>query len=77
METPFPNLPTDGNAGNTAYIRRIKADHLPKELRAEVPEGIEIWGIHDTEGQCLALTQDRAVAFVVARQNDLCPVSVH
>jgi len=33
--------------------------------------------VHAPAGRCLALAPGRNVAFVLARQNDLVPVSVH
>jgi hypothetical protein len=37
----------------------------------------EIYAVHDADGQRLALVKDRTLAFVLARQNDFAPVSVH
>lgn len=73
MQTPYPNLP----AGKLAYIRRVDVTQLPPEVQDQVPEGAQVWGVHNAEGACLALTQNRDMAFVLARQNDLAPVSVH
>lgn len=56
------------------YVREADRDNLPEHLRA-VPG--PVFSVHDEDGNQLALTQDRAVAFVLARQNDLSPVSVH
>lgn len=71
------NEQLDLDAGSTAYIRRVSRHALPEDLQDAVPAGIEIWGVHDAEGHCIALTQARSMAFTVARQNDLRPVSVH
>ena len=73
MQTPYPFVPE----GKIAYVRRVDLGTLPKEIRAQVPEGAEVWGVHDPEGACIALTQDRSTAFFVARENDLEPVSAH
>ena len=73
MQTPYGHLPE----GKIAYIRRIDPATLPEQLRAHVPAGAPLWGVHSPAGECLALTQDRGTAFVVARQNDLTPVSAH
>jgi hypothetical protein len=37
----------------------------------------EIYAVHGADGQRLALVKDRTLAFVLARQNDFAPVSVH
>lgn len=73
MQTPYPFVPE----GKIAYIRQIDVKTLPQDIRAQVPAGAEVWGVHDHEGACLALTQDRSTAFFVARENDLEPVSAH
>ena len=36
-----------------------------------------LYAVHDADGQRLAVVRDRRLAFVLARQNDLAPVSVH
>lgn len=73
MQTPYPFVPD----GKIAYIRQIDVATLPQDIRAQVPSGTEVWGVHNHEGECLALTQDRSTAFFVARENDLEPVSAH
>ena len=50
---------------------------LPDEIR-EQAEGLEtLYAIGSETGEQLALVKDRKLAFVVARQNDMTPVSVH
>ncbi len=73
MQTPYPFAPES----KIAYVRQIDVRTLPNDIRAQVPEGVEVWGVHDPEGACIALTQDRSTAFFVARENDLEPVSAH
>ena len=60
-----------------AYVRPIKASDLPDEIRAQLPDVTELYAIHHEEGERLALVTDRTMAFVMARQNDYQPVSVH
>lgn len=70
-----PVLPKDD--GSVAYIRLMRKEALPAELRdAPLPDG-PIYGIHDAEGKILALVDDRKKAFQMARMNELHPVSVH
>lgn len=62
---------------NTVYIRRVAVDSLPQEVQQQV-EGIDsLYAVHDAEGARLALVKDRSLAFMLARQNELTPVSVH
>ena len=61
------------------YVRKVRVDDLPEEIRAQASgAGLkELYAIGNEEGEQLALVKDRKLAFVVARQNDLTPVSVH
>ncbi|MBC6442740.1 MAG: DUF1150 family protein [Rhodobacteraceae bacterium] len=61
----------------TVYVRSVKHDELPKELKAQVAPGKNLFAIHKADGECLALTRDRYVAFAMARSNEMAPVSVH
>lgn len=60
--------------GAIVYVREADPDSLPEHLK-KVPG--KMYAVHDPEGKCLAFSPDRALAFVIARQNDLTPVSVH
>jgi hypothetical protein len=59
------------------YVRPVAVADLPEEMRAHVIGRDEVYALHDASGERLALVKDRALAFVIARQNDLAPVSVH
>ena len=56
------------------YVREADRSDLPEELKAV--QG-PIYALHDEQGTCLAIAQDRMLAFALARRNDLRPVSVH
>jgi len=61
------------------YVRRVDVADLPDDIRAEA-EGAgltQLYAIGNEDGEQLALVRDRELAFVVARQNDMKPVSVH
>lgn len=63
--------------GNTVYVRPVAVDSLPEDVR-EQAEGIStLYALHGPDGERLALVRERAMAFTLARQNDLAPVSVH
>jgi hypothetical protein len=55
----------------------VAVAELPAEVREQAMGMHEIYAVHDADGQRLALVKDRELAFVLARQNDLAPVSVH
>ena len=68
-----------GDAGQQqiVYVRPVKVAELPDDIR-EQAEGIDtLYAVHSAEGERLALVRDRNLAFVLARQNDLAPVTVH
>ncbi|MDS9466175.1 DUF1150 domain-containing protein [Paracoccus sp. MBLB3053] len=64
-------------AGNIVYIRRVEMDTLPDEVREQVPDAEALYAVHGIDGERLALVKDRQMAFMLARQNELTPVSVH
>lgn len=51
--------------GEVAYIKHVEMDGEPA------------FAVHGADGQPLAVTPDREVAFTVTRQHDLEPLSVH
>jgi hypothetical protein len=59
------------------YIRAVAVADLPDEVQREA-QGIDrLYAVHDADGARLALVRDRALAFVLARQNNMAPVNVH
>lgn len=74
MNSEFPILKPERPI---AYVRPIKASELTDDIRAQLPDVTELYAIHHEEGERLALVTNRAMAFVMARQNDFEPVSVH
>jgi hypothetical protein len=73
--TDFPSFSAEGDK-RIVYVREIKTADLPEEIRART--GVDhLYAIHAATGEVLALVPDRAQAFVVARQNEFSPVSVH
>ncbi len=74
--TDFPSFPGDGDR-RIVYVREVKTADLPAEVRAKAGELDHLYAIHAASGEVLALVPDRKQAFVVARQNEFSPVSVH
>ena len=60
-----------------AYVRPVEVAELPQELQSQIPDTKTIYAVHSAAGERLALVKDRTLAFVLARQNDLEPVTVH
>lgn len=67
----------DGGAASTVYVRQVATNTLPQDIQEQL-DGVEsLYAVHDAEGARLALVRDRKLAFSLARQNELTPVSVH
>lgn len=65
--------------GSLVYVRKVRMKDLPDRIREEAREGglDELYALHRADGEQVALVGDRSLAFNLARQNDLDPVSVH
>ncbi|RKF16067.1 DUF1150 family protein [Roseovarius spongiae] len=66
-----------GDENRIAYIRSVDVAELPSEIRSQVQGLGTIYAVHSAEGERLALVRDRKLAFALARQHDLLPVTVH
>ena len=75
MDTKYEALPE--LTGNTVYVRRVAMDSLPDEVREQAPGLDSLYAVHGLDGERLALVKGRSMAFMLARQNELTPVSVH
>ncbi|HAR52823.1 MULTISPECIES: DUF1150 family protein [Roseovarius] len=75
MNTPF-DFGTEGDRP-IAYVRSVEVAELPEEIRVQLDGAKRIYAVHSAAGERLALVRDRGLAFVLARQNDLEPVTVH
>ncbi|MCR8546784.1 DUF1150 domain-containing protein [Salipiger sp. P9] len=59
------------------YVRPVAADDLPEDVQGQLGGLKTLYAVHSADGERLALVKDRQLAFVLARQNDLAPVTVH
>ena len=60
------------------YVKSISSGELPIDLQQEIVNEQEpLFALHNSTGDRIAVVTGRDAAFVVARQNDLNPVSVH
>lgn len=69
--------PFKDSARPIVYVREVSRDELPAELQPHLPNVPQLYAIHHEEGERMAVVADRTMAFVVARQHDYDPVSVH
>ncbi|MBS8226761.1 DUF1150 family protein [Vannielia litorea] len=77
MDTKFAEDMSESAERPIVYVRKVEAGDLPDEVRAQAEAVGDIYAVHNTEGERLALVQGRELAFVLARQHDMAPVTVH
>jgi len=58
------------------YVKPILATDLPDDMRAKVGDLEELFSVHNADGEQLALVADRKLAFDLARENNMEPVTV-
>ena len=77
MDVKFDNLPGTTSERAIVYVRPVLVADLPQALQ-EQAEGFQtIYAVHRPNGERVALVADRNLAFALARQHDMAPVSVH
>lgn len=61
------------------YVRPVLIADLPEDVQEQVEDqALKIlYAVHRADGERLALVANRRLAFSLARQNDLAPVTVH
>lgn len=59
------------------YVKMVDVSDLPEDVRDSAGEHDVLCSVHDSEGQRLALVADRKLAFVLAREYGMQPVTVH
>ena len=59
------------------YVKEVATQDLPQDVRKKLATHSKVYAVHSEEGERLALVRDRKLAFILARQNDLTPVTVH
>jgi len=74
MNTPI-ELNAEGD--RIVYVKAVDVADLPREVREQAGDLDQLYAVHDSEGQQLALVADRKLAFVLAREHDFSPVAVH
>lgn len=75
MDTPFEKLPKAKD--RIVYVRAIEVADLPVDLQEQAEGLTRIYSVHRGNGDRLALVADKKLAFALAREHDLAPVSVH
>ena len=73
------NTPVDfkDTGSRIVYVKAVPVAELPEEVQASAGGLDLIYAVHNADGQQLALVSDRKLAFILARQHDMTPVTVH
>ena len=74
MQNPFDAAPA---TDRIVYVKAVDVTDLPDEVQTQVDGLEQLYAVHDSDGQQLALVADRKLAFHLARENDYAPVPVH
>jgi hypothetical protein len=75
MNTPYNAIPENGK--KIVYVRAVAVADLPREVREQVDGLKTLYAVHSDTGERLALVADKRMAFALAREHDMAPVSVH
>ncbi len=67
----------EDDAERIVYVKPVAVADLPEDVRAQAGDRTELFAVHSSDGEQIALVADRHLAFVLARQNQLTPVAVH
>jgi len=75
MNTPYDL--GDSSGERKVYVRRVDIEELPDEIRAQAMGAEAVYALCSENGEQIALAGSRDLAFLLARENDFAPVSVH
>ena len=75
MDIKFNALPAAERA--IVYVRPVPVADLPTEVQEQIGDLATVYSVHRSDGEQVALVADRKLAFTLARQHEMVPVSVH
>ncbi len=61
---------------NIVYVKQIPATDLPDEVQDQIGELKTLFAVHNQNGEQLALVATKKLAFHLAEQNQLQPVTL-
>ena len=75
MDTKFDLGAEEGRP--IVYVRPVEVENLPEDLQEQAQGLKTIYAVHSEDGERLAFVQSRDLAFLLARENNMEPVTVH
>ena len=67
----------DRSDDRLVYVKPVALSELPKEVREQAGDVKQLFALHNSDGEQLALVANRRLAFALARENDMSPMAVH
>ncbi|WP_342076771.1 DUF1150 family protein [Yoonia sp. SS1-5] len=64
-------------AQDIVYVKPVAVADLPDDMQAQAGPLEILFAVHNAQGEQLALVANRRLAFHLARENDMRPVTVH
>jgi hypothetical protein len=74
MDTKFD---LDKIGQNIVYVKPVLTADLPIEVQHQIGDLTKIYAVHNAAGEQLALVADRKLAFHLAREHRMQPVTLH
>ncbi|MBO9472827.1 MULTISPECIES: DUF1150 family protein [unclassified Shimia] len=74
MQAEFDSASMDDRI---VYVREVLVAELPEEVQEQAEGAETLFAVHTTDGERLALVKERNLAFILARQHNYSPVTVH
>ena len=69
----FSHFDTD----DLVYIKTVEVTDLPLDLQRQVVSDKTLYAVHKADGERVAVVENRALAYSLARDNDLTPMTLH
>ena len=69
----FSHFDTD----DLVYIKTVEVMELPLDLQRQVGSDKTLYAVHKADGERVAVVENRALAYSLARDNDLTPMTLH
>tara|TARA_R110002072_G_scaffold100327_2_gene220939 strand:- start:106 stop:333 length:228 start_codon:yes stop_codon:yes gene_type:complete len=59
------------------YVKPVAVSDLPDEVREQAGDMKQLFAVHNSHGEQLALVANRRLAFALALENDMSPMTLH
>ena len=59
------------------YVKSVQVADLPEDVQAQAGGLTQLYAVHRSNGEQIALVANRKLAYVLAREHEFTPVTVH